>query len=343
MLGLDLLAIAGEFNRVTPDISANSTAIAVLSHQPGAAARALHGPAHPPRPQRHPGGRDVEQRRGAAGAGGDLQRARFRQAGADRAGHDQPRRRRHQAHRLRRRLSLSGAADRSAGDAQPAADGGERRRIRAAAGEQVRRAGGVRHRLRRRRAGDAALGDLDRARLRQQPRLADPAADRRGAGDLRRQPRRPRARRAARWATSACSPTTFNTMASQVKSQRDELLDANEKMDQRRRFTEAVLSGVSAGVIGLDGEGVVTLVNRSALEALGENGSGPRRPAARRGDPGARRRPGGGAPALPRAVARADPDQPRRRPAHAQRPGHAGARRAAGSKASSSRSTTSPT
>ena len=64
--------------------------------------------------------------------------------------------------------------------------------------------------------------------------------------------------------------TTFNTMASQVKSQRDELLAANEQMDQRRRFTEAVLSGVSAGVIGLDGEGRVTLVNRSALEALGQ-------------------------------------------------------------------------
>jgi two-component system nitrogen regulation sensor histidine kinase NtrY len=66
---------------------------------------------------------------------------------------------------------------------------------------------------------------------------------------------------------------TFNTMASQVKSQRDELLAANEKMDQRRRFTEAVLSGVSAGVIGLDGAGVVTLVNHSALDALGESES----------------------------------------------------------------------
>ena len=62
---------------------------------------------------------------------------------------------------------------------------------------------------------------------------------------------------------------TFNTMASQVKSQRDELLAANAQMDQRRRFTEAVLAGVSAGIIGLDGEGRVTLVNRSALEALG--------------------------------------------------------------------------
>ncbi len=63
--------------------------------------------------------------------------------------------------------------------------------------------------------------------------------------------------------------TTFNTMTGQLKSQRDELLDASEKIDQRRRFTEAVLSGVSAGVIGLDATWHVTLVNRSALAALG--------------------------------------------------------------------------
>jgi len=40
-------------------------------------------------------------------------------------------------------------------------------------------------------------------------------------------------------------------------------------MDERRRFTEAVLSGVSAGVIGLDENCRVTLVNRSASAALG--------------------------------------------------------------------------
>ena len=63
--------------------------------------------------------------------------------------------------------------------------------------------------------------------------------------------------------------TTFNTMTSQVRSQRDQLLSASEKIDQRRRFTEAVLSGVSAGIIGLDGGSEVNLVNRSALDALG--------------------------------------------------------------------------
>jgi two-component system, NtrC family, nitrogen regulation sensor histidine kinase NtrY len=62
--------------------------------------------------------------------------------------------------------------------------------------------------------------------------------------------------------------STFNTMTSQLKSQRNELLAAHDKIDERRRFTEAVLSGVSAGVIGLDASGRVTLVNRSALAAL---------------------------------------------------------------------------
>jgi len=63
--------------------------------------------------------------------------------------------------------------------------------------------------------------------------------------------------------------STFNTMTSQLKSQRDELVAAHDKMDERRRFTEAVLSGVSAGVIGLDENCRVTLVNRSASAALG--------------------------------------------------------------------------
>jgi two-component system nitrogen regulation sensor histidine kinase NtrY len=63
--------------------------------------------------------------------------------------------------------------------------------------------------------------------------------------------------------------STFNTMTSQLRSQREELLAANDKIDERRRFTEAVLSGVSAGVIGLDENCHVTLVNRSALSALG--------------------------------------------------------------------------
>ncbi|QJE72884.1 PAS domain-containing sensor histidine kinase [Aerophototrophica crusticola] len=61
----------------------------------------------------------------------------------------------------------------------------------------------------------------------------------------------------------------FNRMTSQLESQRHELVEANKLLDLRRRFTEAVLSGVSAGVLGLDQEGVVNLPNLSAAELLG--------------------------------------------------------------------------
>ncbi len=62
--------------------------------------------------------------------------------------------------------------------------------------------------------------------------------------------------------------STFNTMTSELKSQRDELVGANTKLDERRRFMEAVLSGVTAGVVGIDADGTVILVNRSAETLL---------------------------------------------------------------------------
>ena len=61
----------------------------------------------------------------------------------------------------------------------------------------------------------------------------------------------------------------FNQMTRQLKSQREELLAAYHKLDERRRFTEAVLKGASAGVLGLDRHGRITLANRSAQELLG--------------------------------------------------------------------------
>jgi len=60
----------------------------------------------------------------------------------------------------------------------------------------------------------------------------------------------------------------FNRMTDQLEGQRGELMQANEQLDARRRFTEAVLSGVSAGVIGLDAEGVIDLPSRSAVALL---------------------------------------------------------------------------
>lgn len=61
---------------------------------------------------------------------------------------------------------------------------------------------------------------------------------------------------------------TFNKMLLQLKSQRDEILKAKDLVDERRRFSEAVLEGVTAGVIGVDPYGAVTIVNRSAEAML---------------------------------------------------------------------------
>ena len=60
----------------------------------------------------------------------------------------------------------------------------------------------------------------------------------------------------------------FNRMTSQLRAQRSELMEASHQIDMRRRFTEAVLAGVSAGVVGLDNEGKVTLLNRAAERLL---------------------------------------------------------------------------
>ncbi len=56
----------------------------------------------------------------------------------------------------------------------------------------------------------------------------------------------------------------FNRMTDQLSAQRRELMAAYSQINERRRFTEAVLSGVSAGVIGLDADQRVELPNRAA-------------------------------------------------------------------------------
>lgn len=61
----------------------------------------------------------------------------------------------------------------------------------------------------------------------------------------------------------------FNRMTSQLESQRNELIEAAQQIDERRRFSEAVLTGVSAGVIGLDKQGRIDLPNKPASVLLG--------------------------------------------------------------------------
>ncbi|MBC2885114.1 PAS domain-containing sensor histidine kinase [Ochrobactrum sp. CM-21-5] len=62
---------------------------------------------------------------------------------------------------------------------------------------------------------------------------------------------------------------TFNNMVAELKSQRNELVSAKDQIDERRRFSEAVLSGVTAGVIGIDTDGSVSILNRSAEHMFG--------------------------------------------------------------------------
>ena len=61
---------------------------------------------------------------------------------------------------------------------------------------------------------------------------------------------------------------TFNRMTNQLSEQRTDLMEANRLADDRRRFSEAVFAGVSAGVIALDEHEKVTLHNRTAYELL---------------------------------------------------------------------------
>ncbi len=62
--------------------------------------------------------------------------------------------------------------------------------------------------------------------------------------------------------------TMFNNMTTKLRMQRNELTDATTLINERRRFTEAVLSGVSAGIIGLKSDHTITLVNKSAINLL---------------------------------------------------------------------------
>ncbi|MEO9895670.1 MAG: PAS domain-containing sensor histidine kinase [Paracoccaceae bacterium] len=60
----------------------------------------------------------------------------------------------------------------------------------------------------------------------------------------------------------------FNQMTRQLKGQRQTLLDNTRQIERRRRLFDSVLTSVTSGVVGLDSEGRVTFVNRSAERLL---------------------------------------------------------------------------
>jgi two-component system, NtrC family, nitrogen regulation sensor histidine kinase NtrY len=62
---------------------------------------------------------------------------------------------------------------------------------------------------------------------------------------------------------------TFNKMTSELLRQQTGLIEANALNDERRAFIEAVLSGVPAGVLGVDNDGVITISNAAAERLLG--------------------------------------------------------------------------
>jgi two-component system nitrogen regulation sensor histidine kinase NtrY len=60
----------------------------------------------------------------------------------------------------------------------------------------------------------------------------------------------------------------FNQMTARLKDQRAELLENTQQIERRRRLFDSVLSSITSGVVGLNAEGQVTFVNRSARRLL---------------------------------------------------------------------------
>ncbi len=60
----------------------------------------------------------------------------------------------------------------------------------------------------------------------------------------------------------------FNRMTAQIERQTDALVGANRQLDQRRAFMETVLESVSAGVLSVDADGVIILMNGPAQKLL---------------------------------------------------------------------------
>ncbi|MEP3051730.1 MAG: ATP-binding protein [Erythrobacter sp.] len=62
----------------------------------------------------------------------------------------------------------------------------------------------------------------------------------------------------------------FNRMTAQLEKQTDALVSANRQIDDRRLFMEAVLESVTAGVISVDNDACVLLMNSSAHMLLAQ-------------------------------------------------------------------------
>jgi len=64
---------------------------------------------------------------------------------------------------------------------------------------------------------------------------------------------------------------TFNKMTQELRTQHEDIVRARDLIDSRRRFTEAMLAGASAGVIGVNADGRISILNRSAERLMGRS------------------------------------------------------------------------
>jgi len=63
---------------------------------------------------------------------------------------------------------------------------------------------------------------------------------------------------------------SFNRMTAELKRNKEELIDANQRLDDERAAQTAVLANVAAGVLSVDEEGTVVTGNDAALSMLGQ-------------------------------------------------------------------------
>ncbi len=66
----------------------------------------------------------------------------------------------------------------------------------------------------------------------------------------------------------------FNRMTAQLETQTQALVSANTLLGVRRTFIEAVIESITAGIVSIDREGTIRLINSSAQKLLDENTSG---------------------------------------------------------------------
>lgn len=66
----------------------------------------------------------------------------------------------------------------------------------------------------------------------------------------------------------------FNQMTSQLEQQNTELVTANAQLDNRRALIEAVMAGVSAGIVATGRDRTIRIANSSADALLGVDGGG---------------------------------------------------------------------